>query len=142
MANPLSIDPNAVMSRALDGLAARERVIANNVANVDTPGFKASRVTFEGALQQAIARGEGGPELALARTDPRHLLGAGVSRVADVQPVVHQSTQTSLRNDGNNVDIEVEMASLAETSLRFDAVSEALARRLAMQRLIASDGRG
>lgn len=46
-----------------------------------------------------------------------------------------------MRNDGNNVDIEQQMGILAETTMRYSAVSEALARKLAIMRTIASDGR-
>jgi flagellar basal-body rod protein FlgB len=124
------------MVSSLDALAIRQRVTANNVANADTPNFKASEVRFENVLQQAM--GTSGGKLVLARTSSDHLMAGGTT---DVRPEVVQLTGTSLRNDGNNVDIEQQMAQLAETTIRFNAVSEALARRFAMQRMIASDGR-
>lgn len=137
---PVRNDPNVILARALDGLSVRQRVIANNVANVDTPNFKASRVRFEDALLHALGDEPGG-RLRLVRTSADHL-AAGGANPEDFTPQVIQMTNTTLRNDGNNVDIEREMAMLAETTLRFNAVSEMLARRFAMQRMIASDGRG
>jgi flagellar basal-body rod protein FlgB len=134
------IDPTALLTRSLDALAVRQRVTANNVANVDTPGFKASEVRFENVLQQALDQ-RAGLQFVMARTDNEHMLAGGASAL-DLRPDIIQQTGTSLRNDANNVDIEQQMALLAETNLRFNAVSESLSRRFAMQRLIASDGRG
>lgn len=133
------LDPTLILVRALDALALRQQVTASNIANADTPGFRASEVRFEDILQRALATRPG--ELSLARTDPRHLLAGGID-AAQVEPQVVELSNTRLRNDGNNVDIDREMGLLAETTLRYNAVTEALARRLAMQRLIASDGRG
>jgi flagellar basal-body rod protein FlgB len=132
------IDPTAVLVRALDALALRQQVTASNIANADTPGFQASQVRFESILQRALSMRPG--ELSLMRTDPRHLLPGGLDP-AQVEPHLVELSSTRMRNDGNNVDIDYEMGLLAETTLRYSAVSEALARRLAIQRLIASDGR-
>jgi flagellar basal-body rod protein FlgB len=133
------IDPTALLTRSLDALAMRQRVTADNVANVDTPGFKASEVRFENVLRRVIGEQEGA-QLAMARTDGQHMLRGGALAL-DLAPQVVQQTGMSLRNDENNVDIEQQMAELAETTLRFNAVSESLSRRFAMQRTIASDGR-
>lgn len=133
------LDPTSILVRALDALALRQQVTASNIANADTPGFRASQVRFEDILQRALATRPG--ELSLLRTNPRHLLAGGID-AAQVEPQVVELSHTRLRNDGNNVDIDREMGLLAETTLRYNAVTEALARRLAMQRLIASDGRG
>lgn len=135
---PNSVDPTTLMSQALDGLALRQRVVANNVANVDTPGFKASEVRFEDALRRSLD-GDPNQGVRLVRTSAGHLPGMDGGGDA---PEVVAMTGTTLRNDGNNVDIEQQMAMLAETTLRFNAVSEALARRFAMLRMVASDGRG
>ena len=133
------IDPTALLSRSLDALALRQRGTANNVANVDTPGFKTAEVRFENVLQRALRQDTGGVQLAMARTDSQHMLLGGAE--ASLRPEVVQQDAMSLRNDENNVDIEQQMALLAETNLRFSAVSESLSRRFAMQRMIASDGR-
>lgn len=138
MGNVNPIDPGSVLARSLDALSLRQQVTANNVANAETPNFKASEVRFEDALQRALGDEPRG-RLVLARTNGQHLTSTGDP--ANPRPEVVQLTGTSLRNDGNNVDIEQQMSSLAETNLRFNAISEALARRFAMQRMIASDGR-
>lgn len=132
-----NIDSVAVATRSLDALALRMRLTANNVANVDTPNFKASEVQFESVLRQALGSSPG--TLVAMRTHQQHLLNG--SSTAGMEPKIVEASGTSLRNDGNNVDIEREMATLAETTLQFNALTEALSRRLAMQRMIATDGR-
>ena len=132
------IDPTRIMAQALDGLALRQRVTANNVANADTPRFKASRVTFEETLRQRLHNEPGG-NLNLVRTHAAHL---PVDTADDARPArIVEMRGTTMRNDGNNVDIEQQMGILAETTMRYSAVSEALARKLAIMRTIASDGR-
>ena len=110
---------------ALRGLSLRQRVIANNVANVDTPGFKASEVHFETQLRRALASRQQSPAAALA----------------EVSPTVEQLTGTTIRADGNNVDIERELLLLTETSLRYGAVARTLSGRLALLQTILTDGR-
>jgi flagellar basal-body rod protein FlgB len=87
---------DSYLRAALSGLAARQRTIANNVANVDTPNFKASEVRFEDALKTAISRGRPGS------SPDQATLNAAASRTS-------HSDATSTRADGNNVDIDREM---------------------------------
>lgn len=89
------------LESALDGLALRQRVIANNIANVNTPGYLAKRVEFESALARSVAAGNG-------------------SAVA--------STSTSLeptRLDGSNVNLDTETLSNIDTVLRYQFATQA-----------------
>ena len=121
---------------ALNGLATRQRVISSNVANIDTPGFKGAEVNFESRLKEALNR-QGKPTL--VGTHPSHLSGGGaqLDEVVEVAP----TNNTTLRNDGNNVDIDREMAKLAETTIAYSALSQVMASRLAFWRTIVNDGR-
>lgn len=139
MSNVNRIDTTDVLTRSLDALAMRQRVTANNVANADTPNFKASEVRFENVLQRAMET-SGNGTLAMARTNAGHLTLNGTNSV-DLQPQVVELTNQTLRNDGNNVDIEQQMATLAATNLEFNTLAEVLSRRFSMQRMIATDGR-
>jgi flagellar basal-body rod protein FlgB len=121
-------DSDRLLRAALSGLAARQRVISNNVANADTPNFKASVVNFEDALRDAIAGRAG------LRDESQAALNARVSQASEV-------TNTQVREDGNNVDIDREMVQLAETTLSFGALTQIMATRLAMMRSVISDGR-
>jgi flagellar basal-body rod protein FlgB len=134
------IDATDILQQSLTGLSMRQRATANNIANVDTPGYKAAQVSFEGQLARAVDRRLGqGLEVQLASTDPAHL-SAGPQQPATLQPVVSELDGMSYRNDGNSVDIEREMALLAETQLRYATLSSLMSRRLAMQRNISRAG--
>lgn len=95
-----SVTTRAVDS-ALDALALRQRVIANNIANVNTPGYQARRVQFEDALARSAAAGDGA---AAARI--------GVS----VEPT---------KTNGNNVNLDTEVLSNIDTVLRYQFATQA-----------------
>ena len=108
---------------AMSGLAARQRTIANNVANVDTPNFKASEVRFEDALKSAI--GSGTPGSPPDQTS----LNATASQTTLIN-------NTTLRADGNNVDIDREMAMLSETNLTYSAITQIMSTRIGILRSV------
>ncbi|NLI92199.1 MAG: flagellar basal body rod protein FlgB [Peptococcaceae bacterium] len=116
-----------LMEGGLDGLSLRNKVLANNIANVDTPNFKRSDVNFENVLQSALGKGDAG-YLELKRTSPSHLSGIATSAGS----FVIQDQSTSYRNDGNNVDIDSEMTKLAENTLQYNAIARSLSSHLAM----------
>jgi flagellar basal-body rod protein FlgB len=98
-------------SRALDASALRHQIIANNLANINTPGYKRQDVTFESQLSRALdERKEGGK--------------TGENPVDSVQPAVITQNTTSMRQDGNNVDMEAENVNAAINTLRFEALSQ------------------
>jgi flagellar basal-body rod protein FlgB len=124
------------LHRALDGLSLRQQTISNNLANADTPGFKAQQVQFEDALQQAIQRGQGG-DLPLATTEPGH-----IDDLAEIQDRPRTTTLGgAYRADGNTVDVEREMSDLAETQISYSAATRLMNTKLAFLRSIVSDGR-
>lgn len=102
------------LERALAGSALRQTVIANNIANVNTPGFKRSDVEFASVLRQALDGGTSAREV------------EGIAFVPEVDG------RTSARADGNNVDIDSEMAALHENSLTYQALALVAKARLQM----------
>ncbi len=90
----------SVLEKGLDASSLRQKVLADNVANVDTPEFKRSDVNFQAVLDTALG-GEAGT-LPLRMTLPQHLPG-----LSGEAPAVVRDNSTTLRNDGNNVDIDV-----------------------------------
>lgn len=126
-----------LIKTALEGLTARQRTIADNVANVDTPEFKASRVSFEKALQQA--RGTVNNPL------PMFKVPGAVEGPADapprIRPTVTQEADLGRRNDGNNVDIDAEMLELSDTNIRFNALIQVMSGKLNGLRYVINDGR-
>ena len=99
---------NEIIGAAMRAASVRNDVIVNNIANVDTPGYKARGVSFEDALRGALDR--------RART--------GILDLTDVKPEVkYVNRGFHYRLDGNNVDIEAEMAALYRNSVRYDALA-------------------
>jgi flagellar basal-body rod protein FlgB len=110
-----------LLSRAMDAAALRQRVVANNVANANTPGFKRSFVSFEEHVREAIAR-------------------RSVTATA-LQPRIHTDSSTSMREDGNNVSIDHEMVLMAANAIQFQALSQQLSDRFSMYRYVINEGR-
>jgi flagellar basal-body rod protein FlgB len=122
---------------ALQGLTARQRTIADNVANVDTPEFKASHVSFETAMKQAI----GSIEQPLAMTKVMNAVAGPGDAPRDVKPTVTVDSDLGRRNDGNSVDVDSEMLEMADTNVRFNALIQVMSSKLAGLRYAINDGR-
>jgi flagellar basal-body rod protein FlgB len=93
---------SAALTSALDGLSQRQRAIADNIANVNTPGYHAQRVAFEDALAASVQAGDG---------------RASATTSLSVEPT---------RTNGNNVNLDTETLSNIDTVLRFQFASQAL----------------
>lgn len=98
------------LERALDRTFLREKTIGQNVANVDTPNYKAKDVVFKDELNRSLKA---------YRTDPQHF---EFSSSSDPGAYVRSETGTTFNNNGNNVDMDREMASLAENQIRYQAL--------------------
>ena len=130
-----------LLRQGLDALSARQTAIANNIANVETPNYKAVDVTFEESLRRAMV-----PDAAsvpMMQTDPNHLNRAG-ERARQLEALdhrVYRRNDTSMRKDGNNVDVENEMVLLAETALRYQTMSTLASKKLALLRMVVQESR-
>lgn len=124
------------LEKALDAYSLRHQTIAHNIANINTPGFKRSYVTFEAELKQALGQSK---SISLRRADARHL---GQARnLSEVRPAVKQDLSTSMRTDGNNVDIDLENAELAMNTIMYNAAATRLNQKLAQIRYVINGGR-
>ena len=103
----------------MDASVMRHRVLANNIANVDTPYFKRSDVQFENLLQQELDRSQS--TFYGNRTDPRHLY-IGPGGAGGVKPAVVKDEFSVMNNNLNNVDIDREMSMVAENQLRYNTI--------------------
>jgi len=114
-----------LLEKALDGLSQRQQAISHNMANVDTPNFKTTEVSFEEDLAAAIRRQPTPDTLAMHVSDARHIGTFPTPVDVDgISPRAAQLLTTSMRNDGNNVDVDREMTRLAETQLFFQAATQ------------------
>ena len=123
------------LKKGLDADALRQKVIANNIANMNTPYFKKSAVAFEGLLKKALGR----EPVEMLTTDPKHFGGAPL--LAELQPEVSLNEATSMRSDGNNVDIDEEMVSLAANGIQYQATARALGDRYSLLSFVITGGR-
>jgi flagellar basal-body rod protein FlgB len=114
---------DAYLQAAMSGLAARQRAIASNVANVDTPGYKASEVRFEDVLKNAASQAKPGASINMSALDA----AARVTTPIDA---------TALRADGNNVDVDQQMEMLSEANLSYSALTQAMSTRLGILRSV------
>lgn len=97
---------SVALHSALDGLAMRQRAAADNIANIQTPGFLANRVMFEDALRSAVSGGD-------------------ASQVRQVAPDVARSLEPT-RMDGNNVNLDEETLSATKTSMSYELMLRAV----------------
>lgn len=124
------------LENAIQAASTRQQVIADNIANVDTPYFKRSNVSFETLLQNEMNGGM--PTLRGYRTDSRHFVIGSFGNVPE--PKITVDDRTAMNNNLNNVDIDSEMSLLAENKLRYDSYIEQLNYQIKMKR-VATEGR-
>ena len=115
-----------LLETALDSRATRHSVVASNIANVETPGYRASRVSFEEALQQAMP-GNGSGSLTMRTTHPGHLPPA--NGVASLQAEVDYDRTSAQRPDGNTVDLDREIVTMSKNKLMYNAVSQVISHK-------------
>lgn len=101
---------------ALNVQAQRQQMLASNIANADTPNFKARDIDFRGALQGAL--GDRFGPLALSSTSSRHLPDTGAS---PMQGYIGYRQELQSSVDGNTVNMDVERAAYAENSIHYEA---------------------
>lgn len=114
----------AVLKKALDFQSQRHLLVSSNISNLDTPGYKAKDVNFEGQLRQAI--GTGG-DLSMTTTHGKHI-GPGNSAVKNMSPDVFEE-QDPAKSNGNNVNLDKEMMKLAENQIAYNATTQLLGKR-------------
>ena len=110
---------------------ARETVAASNLANVDTPGYRAREVDFEDALQREL-----GMTLPLAGTSDSHQ-----TLTRPVTTAVREAAGVPMRRDGNTVQLDKEMLSLTRAAGDFSSAQTALAAKFRLVRYAINEGR-
>ena len=116
-----------VMQKSLDASWMRQQTIADNIANIDTPGYKSKYVEFENLLQQQLAGSAGNIDKLEAMDLPA--------------PQVMTNSQTSIRQDGNNVDIDGENIELVRTQLQYEYMTRKISDEFSRLRYAISEGR-
>lgn len=114
----------SVLSQAMNMRTQRHQVLASNIANADTPGYKARDFSFESAMQNAMAGGAKSG-VALARTDSGHIGAGSGSAHAAIQ--YRKETQSAV--DGNTVDMDVERTQIAENALQYQILTQLISEK-------------
>jgi flagellar basal-body rod protein FlgB len=110
----------SVYSQALNLRTQRHQVLASNIANADTPNYKARDFSFEVAMQNAMGGRMQGGDVALARTSAGHIQGASGRVPAMLQ--YRKETQSAV--DGNTVDMDVERSQIAENAMQYQILTQ------------------
>jgi flagellar basal-body rod protein FlgB len=125
-----------LIEKSLDASWLRNEAISNNIANVNTPGYKKSYVKFEDALANSIGQATITGNL---RRDSH--IPIGKNAALSVNPEISTEEFTSVRRDGNNVDIDVEMAELAKNTIKYNSLIAQLTKEFRKMSLVINDGR-
>ncbi len=105
------------LSRSLDLHLMRHSVIADNIANAETPGFKAKRLDFENALQSAVEASEGNP---------------ASREISSVKAHIYEDFQSETGQDLNGVDMDREMSALTKNDIQYSAATQAISKKFAL----------
>ncbi len=132
MSQPVQDATIALLGRTLGRVASETSIVASNLANVDTPGYRAMQVVFRDVLRDA----QGG--LGPLRTDPAHLGAAH----PDGKGKLVEAPVTRIRMDGNTVDVDGEMTRFATLQGRYNATAEMLKKRFGLLEYAVTTGGG
>jgi len=135
--NPLSTNLVAnTLSKSLDIAALKQKIAASNLANIDTPGYRAKTLDFKAALKRA-ASNSSYSDFGLDKTNSMHYTenseGTSLS--------VGEDSETIPKNDGNNVNLDKEMMDLAEANAVFKVSSRFLINKIRMIKYTLREGR-
>ena len=117
---------STALAKTLDATASRQKAIANNIANIETPGYKRVYVSFENELKSVMEQGT------------RHSVRQGLK---ELMPIQRTDLVSPDKPDGNNVNIDAEIADLAKNALKQKATAVLLEAKIAMLRAAISEGK-
>ena len=125
---------SAMLQKALDGVWQRQRAIANNIANHETPGYKAIKVDFEASLEQEIRKLENSIPAKEKMAEAMEAL-----KKSDIN--VYSDYSTSNRADGNNVDTDLENIEMARNQIQYQYLTRSMTDMFARLRYAISEGK-
>lgn len=124
-----------LIKKSLDASSERSRVIAHNIANVNTQGYKASHVVFEEKLNSVLSN----ESISLKTTHKNHI--SNDNTISTITPETVKDNSTTMRTDGNNVDIDKEMSDMAANSILYNTLISQANSRISMKRYIISNNK-
>ncbi len=127
---------SSALGSSINHRLLRQNVISANIANAETPGYKAKVVEFEEALSRAVDNSGIGR---MHASDEKHFL-VGQGSIGRVRADVYDNPDINISNDGNTVNLEKEMTSLAENTILYRAAVQLMNKKLGALKYAASDG--
>ena len=116
----LLFDPTSgLVSDMIRATTVRQRILASNLANVETPGYEAQEVAFDKVLAEARGQSVGAP-----------------AELPEIRPVVRPDPDVAIRRDGNTVDLDRQMTKLAENTLWHNGLVQILITRMNTMKLV------
>lgn len=120
-----------LLKKSMDASALRGKVIANNIANINTKGYKKFYVTFEDTLKDSMGKDR------MKTDNSKHMqTGSSSGEIA-----VKKDESTSMRQDGNNVDIDLEMTNQAANTLMYNALVTRISGNIKLKSYIVGGGK-
>ena len=114
--------------KSLDALWLRQKVISDNLANMDTPGFKSSGVEFEDILSRALEY--------FTSSDQDV-----AKKVAGIEPRIVEDKSTQVREDGNNVDVDAQSIELVRALLQYESMARVVSDNIARMKYAVNGGK-
>jgi flagellar basal-body rod protein FlgB len=130
MRNIFSDSQINTLAYGMDTLSVKNGVIAENIANVDTPGYKAHKLVFDEVMSEYTGQGK---KLPLYITNEKHLTPKGFNAMPE--DFVRRQNNPSLRNDGNDVNLDYEMSEMGESSVLYQELSQITAGKFTKLKL-------
>jgi flagellar basal-body rod protein FlgB len=121
------------LEQALNYSSLKQKVISQNIANADTPNYKAQDVSFKAVLQNEL-----GQNFTTNRTDARHI---DFSDSSTANPAIITRPNVQYNNNGNSVDLDQEMSDLAKNQIYYDALVEQENNKFAALKNVISGGK-
>ncbi len=115
----------SVLSQAMNLRTQRHQVLASNIANADTPQYKARDFNFQDAMQNSMAGRSNAGGVAMTTTSAGHLRGDGMSGAAAMK----FRTETQSSADGNTVDMDVERSQITENALQYQILTQLISEK-------------
>lgn len=120
----------SLLKQALNASDLRQKAISNNISNVNTPGYKLERVVFEEKFNRIMSKNE----IDLTSTNSKHLSIKGENDF--LTPEVIRINQTSVKEDGNNVELDAEMTEKAVNELYYSALTRQVNHELSQMNYV------
>ena len=118
------------LATALNFREMKQELITSNIANANTPGFKAKKLDFEAALARAL---DVDGNLSMKATEGNHF-DVGGGGFNNLQPEIYDNPNGVVSENGNTADVEAEMAQMAENKLMFDTVVQLLNKKIGLMK--------